>query len=64
MSGEELSGRAFTPPVDGVSTGNVLKGTVKLIGTSQKWGPTAFAYAVCRRAISFHICIASVLSSR
>ncbi|MBB4293111.1 hypothetical protein GGE16_005196 [Rhizobium leguminosarum] len=25
MSGEELSGRAFTPPVDGVSTGNVLK---------------------------------------
>lgn len=25
MSGEELSGRVFTPPVDGVSTGNVLK---------------------------------------
>jgi chromosome segregation ATPase len=24
----------------------------------------AFAYAVCRRAISFHICMASVLSSR
>ncbi|NKN37431.1 hypothetical protein HFC70_13820 [Agrobacterium sp. a22-2] len=24
----------------------------------------AFAYAVCRRAISFHICMASVVSSR
>ncbi|MFS8147995.1 hypothetical protein [Rhizobium sp. BR 249] len=41
MSGEELSGRAFTPPVDGVSTGNVLK-TSEIVAERIGLQPTDF----------------------
>ena len=29
-----------------------------------KLAPAAFAHAACKRAISFHICVAAALSSR
>lgn len=42
MSGEELSGRAFTPPVEGVSTGNVLK-TAEIVAGRIGLQPTDLA---------------------
>ncbi|WFU04612.1 hypothetical protein QA648_27955 (plasmid) [Rhizobium sp. CB3171] len=42
MSGEEFSGRAFTPPVDGISTGNILK-TSAIVAERIGPQPTDFA---------------------
>lgn len=36
----------------------------KLNRRRSKVSPSVFVYAVCRHAISFHICMATVLSSR
>ncbi|MEO1987217.1 MAG: LysR family transcriptional regulator [Martelella sp.] len=43
---------------------NHARGHCKLNVLRPKISPCAFAYAVCRRAISFHICMAAARSSR
>ncbi|MEP3438235.1 MAG: IS6 family transposase [Hoeflea sp.] len=49
---------------DKMAAKRLLVGLRKVNRRRSKMLPAAFAYAVCRRAISCHICMASVLSSR